>query len=123
MAVQHNGEDSTRLSLSFCKTSKFSHILALSDEDGYLNLFDTRRHFTGTTSFVENTVSATVMDVVYPLWAMSPSIDVASLNWVISSNMSTQNKNETMVICAHVCYSSLKDGLCDDAEVTIVKVG
>ncbi|KAK7266011.1 hypothetical protein RIF29_18650 [Crotalaria pallida] len=54
MAVQHNGEDSIPLSLSFCKTSKFSHILALSDEDGYLNLFDTRRRFTGTTSFEEN---------------------------------------------------------------------
>ncbi|KAJ6965700.1 denticleless protein [Populus alba x Populus x berolinensis] len=45
VTVEHNGEETPPLSVSFCKTSKYSHILAVSDEDGYVSLFDTRTEF------------------------------------------------------------------------------
>ncbi|CAN1321964.1 Denticleless protein homolog [Linum perenne] len=43
IAVEHNIEDTPPLAVSYCKTAKNAHILAVSDEDGYLSLFDTRR--------------------------------------------------------------------------------
>ncbi|XP_017421793.1 uncharacterized protein LOC108331550 isoform X2 [Vigna angularis] len=43
------------LSLSFGKTTKFAHILAVSDEDGYVSLFDTRPKCPLTSNFEENT--------------------------------------------------------------------
>ncbi|OAY29502.1 hypothetical protein MANES_15G150000v8 [Manihot esculenta] len=43
LAVEHNGEETPPLAVSFGKTSKTSHILAVSDEDGYLSLFDVRK--------------------------------------------------------------------------------
>jgi len=45
VTVEHNGEETPPLSVSFCKTSKYSHILAVSDEDGYVSMFDTRTEF------------------------------------------------------------------------------
>ncbi|XP_061373640.1 uncharacterized protein LOC133315965 [Gastrolobium bilobum] len=64
MAVQHNAEDTVPLSLSFCKTSKFSHILALSDEGGYLSLFDTRINFPDSATFEQNGEKAKICDWV-----------------------------------------------------------
>ncbi|XP_019442530.1 PREDICTED: denticleless protein homolog isoform X3 [Lupinus angustifolius] len=64
IAVQHNAENSIPLSLSFCKTSKFSHILALSDEDGYMNLFDTRRNLSSSTSFEDNAEKSKICEWV-----------------------------------------------------------
>ncbi|KAK7365184.1 hypothetical protein VNO80_14042 [Phaseolus coccineus] len=55
LAVLHNAKDTIPLSLSFCKTAKFAHILAVSDEDGYVSLFDTRRKLPVTANFEENT--------------------------------------------------------------------
>lgn len=84
MAVEHNGGETPPLAISFCKvlelcqslvlcfdlrflrckiiwgahvflqTAKNSHILALSDEDGYVSLFDTRRKFSSSSSYQEN---------------------------------------------------------------------
>ncbi|KAJ6751589.1 hypothetical protein OIU85_002061 [Salix viminalis] len=45
VTVGHSGEETPPLAVSFCKTSKYSHILAVSDEDGYVSLFDTRTKF------------------------------------------------------------------------------
>ncbi|XP_027359479.1 denticleless protein homolog [Abrus precatorius] len=70
VAVQHNAEDTIPLSLSFCKTSKFSNILALSDEDGYVSLFDTRRHFPVTATFEQNAEEAKICEWVSHLNAV-----------------------------------------------------
>ncbi|KAG8634993.1 hypothetical protein MANES_17G112600v8 [Manihot esculenta] len=45
LEVEHNGEETPPLAISFAKSSKNSHVLAVSDEDGYLSLFDTRKNF------------------------------------------------------------------------------
>nr|KYP54826.1 Denticleless protein isogeny [Cajanus cajan] len=64
VALQHHAEDSIPLSISFCKTSKFAHILAVSDEDGYVSLFNSRRKFSETASFEENAEEAKICDWV-----------------------------------------------------------
>ncbi|CAK7328115.1 unnamed protein product [Dovyalis caffra] len=53
VAVEHNGEQTPPLAVSFCKTSKNSHIFAVSDEDGHVSLFDTRRKFPSFASHTE----------------------------------------------------------------------
>ncbi|QCD95267.1 denticleless [Vigna unguiculata] len=62
--VQHNAEDTIPLSLSFGKTAKFAHILAVSDEDGYVSLFDTRRKGPVNSNFEENTEEEKICDWV-----------------------------------------------------------
>ncbi|KAI9075566.1 hypothetical protein K1719_042472 [Acacia pycnantha] len=64
MAVEHNGGDTPPLAVSFCKTAKNSHILALADEDGYVNLFNTRYKFSSSSSFQENAEKAKICDWV-----------------------------------------------------------
>ncbi|KAL6548788.1 hypothetical protein OROGR_008554 [Orobanche gracilis] len=54
VAIEHRGEPSPPMALSFCKTSKNSHILALTDEGGYITLFDTRKRFMDSYSYQEN---------------------------------------------------------------------
>ncbi|KAK7316468.1 hypothetical protein VNO77_35525 [Canavalia gladiata] len=70
LAVQHNAQDTIPLSLSFCKTSKYSHILALSDEDGYVSLFNTRRNFPVAATFEQNAEEAKICDWVSHLNAV-----------------------------------------------------
>ncbi|KAK7381416.1 hypothetical protein VNO78_34088 [Psophocarpus tetragonolobus] len=62
IAVQHNAEDTIPLSLSFCKTSKFAHILAVSDEDGHVSLFDTRRKLPVTSNYEEESEKVKICD-------------------------------------------------------------
>ncbi|RDX90194.1 Denticleless protein-like protein, partial [Mucuna pruriens] len=64
VAIQHFVEDTIPLALSFCETIKFSHILAVSDEDGYVNLFDTRRKFPVTATLEENAEKAKICNWV-----------------------------------------------------------
>ncbi|KAF1879326.1 hypothetical protein Lal_00005792 [Lupinus albus] len=64
LAVQHDAVNTIPLSLSFCKTSKFSHILALSDEDGYINLFDTRRNLSKSTCYEDNAEKSKICEWV-----------------------------------------------------------
>uniref|UniRef100_A0A2N9FUV7 Uncharacterized protein n=1 Tax=Fagus sylvatica TaxID=28930 RepID=A0A2N9FUV7_FAGSY len=64
VAVEHCGEETPPLAISFCKTSKNSHILAVSDEDGYLSLFDTRRKLSSSVSHQENADKARVCEWV-----------------------------------------------------------
>ncbi|WVZ15258.1 hypothetical protein V8G54_012824 [Vigna mungo] len=46
------------------ETMKFAHILAVSDEDGYVSLFDTRRKCPVTSNFEENTEEEKICDWV-----------------------------------------------------------
>ncbi|CAA0820175.1 Transducin/WD40 repeat-like superfamily protein [Striga hermonthica] len=64
VAVEHRGEPSPPMALSFGKTSKTGHILALSDEGGYVNLFDTRKRFVDSSSYQENAEKAKVSEWV-----------------------------------------------------------
>ncbi|CAA7402318.1 unnamed protein product [Spirodela intermedia] len=43
VALEHDGDAALPLALSFCETIRSSHLLAASDEDGYVSLYDTRR--------------------------------------------------------------------------------
>ncbi|KAM5581736.1 denticleless protein [Rosa sericea] len=61
IAAEHNGPP---MAISFGKTSKNSHIVAMSDEDGYLSLFDTRRKFSASASHRENADRTKVYDWV-----------------------------------------------------------
>ncbi|KAL3813816.1 hypothetical protein ACJIZ3_015084 [Penstemon smallii] len=60
VAVEHEGEPSPPMALSFCKTNKNAHILALTDEGGYVTLFNTRHKFQDSSSFQENAEEAKV---------------------------------------------------------------
>ncbi|CAM8902037.1 unnamed protein product [Rhodiola kirilowii] len=62
LSVQHDGEETPPLALSFGKTSARSHILAVSDEDGFVSLIDTRRRFSQSTSYQENTEEARISE-------------------------------------------------------------
>ncbi|RXH69504.1 hypothetical protein DVH24_037288 [Malus domestica] len=61
IAAEHNGPP---MAISFGKTWKSSHIVAMSDEDGYLSLFDTHRKFSASASHQENADKTKVCDWV-----------------------------------------------------------
>ncbi|KAK4751304.1 hypothetical protein SAY87_004786 [Trapa incisa] len=62
MAIDHQGNVTVPLSVSFGQTSKLSHVLAVSDEDGYVNLFDTQKKFLASASNQENSDRAQIGD-------------------------------------------------------------
>ncbi|KAG2714619.1 hypothetical protein I3760_03G036200 [Carya illinoinensis] len=64
VTVEHCGDETLPLAISFCKNIKNSYILAVSDEDGYVSLFDTRRKFSCSASHQENAEKAKVCDWV-----------------------------------------------------------
>ncbi|EEF40951.1 denticleless protein homolog [Ricinus communis] len=64
LAVEHDGEETPPLAISFCETNKNSHILAVSDEDGYLSLFDSRKKFPSYASHQECSDTARISDWV-----------------------------------------------------------
>ncbi|CAN0924530.1 Denticleless protein homolog [Linum grandiflorum] len=64
VAVEHNNEDTPPLAVSFCKTAKNAHILAVSDEDGYVSLFDTRRKLCSSSTRQENAEKSRVIEWV-----------------------------------------------------------
>ncbi|XP_044467001.1 denticleless protein homolog [Mangifera indica] len=64
LAVDHGGEETPPLAVSFCKTSRNSHIFAVSDEDGYVSLFDSRRKFSSFACHQENAEKARIIDWV-----------------------------------------------------------
>ncbi|KAI3716972.1 hypothetical protein L1987_68231 [Smallanthus sonchifolius] len=51
-------EISPPMALSFCKTSKNAHILAVTGEDGYVCLYNTRLNFPSSSTSAENTEKA-----------------------------------------------------------------
>ncbi|XP_060194531.1 uncharacterized protein LOC132623745 [Lycium barbarum] len=64
VAVDHNGFTPPPMALSFCKTSKNSHIVAVTDEGGYLSLFNTRVQFPSSSTHLQNAEKAKVSEWV-----------------------------------------------------------
>ncbi|KAF3323229.1 denticleless protein [Carex littledalei] len=64
LSVEHHGSFTPPISLSFCKTPESSHLLAVSDEDGFVSLYDTRRHLPSFTSYREKTDKAKISEWV-----------------------------------------------------------
>ncbi|GMH06775.1 hypothetical protein Nepgr_008615 [Nepenthes gracilis] len=62
LAIGHGGEETPPLAVSFCKTIKHAHILAVSDEDGYVSLFDTRSKLSSFRTCQEKAEKARVSD-------------------------------------------------------------
>ncbi|KAG7022711.1 Denticleless protein-like protein, partial [Cucurbita argyrosperma subsp. argyrosperma] len=62
LAIEHNGDQTPPLAVSFCKTSKNSHIFALSDEDGIVSLFNTRSRFSLFSSHQENSENSRICE-------------------------------------------------------------
>ncbi|XP_058188183.1 uncharacterized protein LOC131304807 [Rhododendron vialii] len=60
VTTEHSGVFSPPMALSFCKTSKNSHILAVTDEDGYISLYNTRLKFASSSTCQENTEKSRV---------------------------------------------------------------
>ncbi|KAJ4762780.1 transducin family protein / WD-40 repeat family protein [Rhynchospora pubera] len=64
LSVEHRGSFTLPLSLSFCKSTENSHLLAVSDEDGFVSIYDTRRHLPSFTSCREKTDQARITEWV-----------------------------------------------------------
>ncbi|XP_022741170.1 denticleless protein homolog [Durio zibethinus] len=64
VAVEHDAEPTPPLAISFCKASKNSHVFAVSDEVGYVSLFDSRRKLSSVASHQENAAKARISDWV-----------------------------------------------------------
>ncbi|XP_077242745.1 transducin/WD40 repeat-like superfamily protein [Tasmannia lanceolata] len=60
--IKHKGEVTPPLSVSFCNTSRNSHFLAVSDEDGYVSFYDTRRRLPSLSTCQENAEEARICD-------------------------------------------------------------
>ncbi|KAL4378204.1 hypothetical protein GQ457_02G011980 [Hibiscus cannabinus] len=64
VAIEHEAEPSPPLAISFCKANKNSHVFAVSDEIGYVSLFDSRRKISSAASHQENTEKARLSEWV-----------------------------------------------------------
>ncbi|PSS30362.1 Denticleless protein [Actinidia chinensis var. chinensis] len=62
VSMEHSGIYTPPMALSFCKTSKNSHIVAVSDEDGYISLYNTRFKFTSSSTYQENAEKSRVCE-------------------------------------------------------------
>ncbi|RWR94074.1 denticleless protein isoform X3 [Cinnamomum micranthum f. kanehirae] len=54
VTIEHDGISTPPLSVSFCKSNRNSHFLAVSDEDGYVSFYDTRRKLPALASCGDN---------------------------------------------------------------------
>ncbi|KAK5820441.1 hypothetical protein PVK06_025488 [Gossypium arboreum] len=64
VAIEHDADPTPPLAISFCKASKNSHIFAVSDEAGYVSLFDSRRKLSSAASHQKNAEKARISDWV-----------------------------------------------------------
>ncbi|KAJ3673005.1 hypothetical protein LUZ60_006379 [Juncus effusus] len=64
LTIDHEGSAVPPLSLSFCKNIESSHLLAVSDEEGYVSLYNTHRNLPSCTSFREKSDQAKIFDWV-----------------------------------------------------------
>ncbi|XP_042377668.1 denticleless protein homolog [Zingiber officinale] len=60
LAIEHDGEPSPPTAVSFCKSSRNPHLLAVSDEEGYISFYDTRRSLPSYSSCWEGAGQARV---------------------------------------------------------------
>ncbi|OVA19893.1 WD40 repeat [Macleaya cordata] len=58
VSIEHDGISNPPLAVSFSNTKRDSHFLAVSDEDGYVSLYDTRRKLPSLTTCREKAVEA-----------------------------------------------------------------
>ncbi|KAL3526087.1 hypothetical protein ACH5RR_014459 [Cinchona calisaya] len=64
VAVEHNGETSPPMALSFCKSNKNTHILAVTDESGYISVYNTRLNFPSSSTYQQNTEKSRILEWV-----------------------------------------------------------
>ncbi|KAK9119795.1 hypothetical protein Scep_017888 [Stephania cephalantha] len=64
ISIEHDGNPNPPLAVSFCNMIERFHLLAVSDEDGYLSFYDTRRKLPSLGSFRESVGEARVCDWV-----------------------------------------------------------
>ncbi|KAK9108164.1 hypothetical protein Syun_024175 [Stephania yunnanensis] len=64
ISIEHGGNPNPPLAVSFCNMIERFHLLAVSDEDGYLSFYDTRRKLPSLGSFRESVGEARVCDWV-----------------------------------------------------------
>ncbi|KAE8689349.1 hypothetical protein F3Y22_tig00110940pilonHSYRG00421 [Hibiscus syriacus] len=64
VAIEHDAEPSPPLAISFCKANKNSHVFAVSDELGYVSLFDSNRKISPAAAHQENTEKARISEWV-----------------------------------------------------------
>ncbi|PKU63154.1 denticleless protein homolog B [Dendrobium catenatum] len=62
--IEHENNPSPPLALSFCKTSGKSHILAVSDEEGFVSCYDTRKRLSCHSSCWDKTAEAKISEWV-----------------------------------------------------------
>ncbi|KAG7559001.1 WD40 repeat [Arabidopsis thaliana x Arabidopsis arenosa] len=62
VAVEHDGNRTPPLAVSFCKTSRNSQLFAVSDEDGHVSLFNSSKKFASSATHQENTENARFRD-------------------------------------------------------------
>ncbi|KAI3985633.1 hypothetical protein MKX01_033916, partial [Papaver californicum] len=63
VSIEHSGIPNPPLALSYSKTNGNSHLLAVTDEDGFVSLFDTRRRLASFTNCREKAGS-----IIVSLW-------------------------------------------------------
>ncbi|CAH9088894.1 unnamed protein product [Cuscuta epithymum] len=64
VSVEHDGQTSPPMALSFCKTSRNCHIIAVSDEGGYISLYNTRSKFLSSSTNQGNAERAKISEWV-----------------------------------------------------------
>ncbi|KAH6830512.1 Transducin/WD40 repeat-like superfamily protein [Perilla frutescens var. hirtella] len=105
VAVEHSGEPSPPMSLSFCKTGKNANILAVTDEAGYVTLFDTRKKLLDLSSYQENAEKAKVTE-----WIAHENA-IFDLCWIKDdANMLTASGDQSIKIWdtqEHKCIRAL----------------
>ncbi|CAI9111477.1 OLC1v1011705C1 [Oldenlandia corymbosa var. corymbosa] len=64
VSVDHDGDTSPPMAISFCKTQKNGHILAVTDEAGYISLYNTRLNFKSSSTYEQNTEKSRILEWV-----------------------------------------------------------
>ncbi|KAF7128894.1 hypothetical protein RHSIM_Rhsim10G0017900 [Rhododendron simsii] len=102
---EHSGVFSPPMALSFCKTSKNSHILAVTDEDGYISLYNTQYY--DIQSMLVHFWIASIQEVAF---AITRSLDI--VNSSISHVSDCFLAEDTRIITASdLIVSGARDGL------------